>query len=76
LRKSDHLDGPDVKTQTTALLFHPRRDNWAEHFSIVAGTGEIAGLSPVGRVTVTRLQLNTPTQLAARQQWMRLRLFP
>lgn len=76
LRKSVHLDGSDPETGGVARLYHPRRDRWAEHFRIDATTGAVIGLSPSGRATVTRLQMNSPAQLTARRQWMRLDLFP
>lgn len=76
LHKSTHLQGTDVETQTAVRLFHPRSDRWVEHFRVELATGAIIGLTVVGRATVTRLRMDTPAQLAARQQWMRLRLFP
>jgi hypothetical protein len=76
LHKSDHLDGVDPETHTTVRLFHPRQDCWDEHFRVDLVTGAIVGLTPIGRATVARLQMNTPLQLAARQQWMQLGLFP
>ena len=76
LHKSAHLQGTDAETQTTARLFQPRMDRWAEHFRVESATGSIIGLTAVGRATVARLQMNTPAQLAARRQWIRLRLFP
>jgi hypothetical protein len=76
LHKSDRLEGDDSETQTAVRLFHPRQGRWEEHFRVVTATGAIAGLTPIGRATIARLQMNTPIQLAARQQWMRLGLFP
>ena len=76
LHKSDYLDGVDPETQTVVRLFHPRRERWEKHFRVVPATGAIAGLTPVGRATVARLRMNTPTQLAARQQWMQIGVFP
>ncbi len=76
LRKRDHLAGRDPETQTVLRLYHPRQDRWAEHFLVVSTTGAIAGLTPIARATIARLHMNTPVQLAARQQWMRLGLFP
>jgi hypothetical protein len=51
-------------------------DRWPEHFHIEGATGLIVGITAIGRVTVARLQMNKSVQLAARHQWMRLRLFP
>ena len=44
--------------------------------ALESATGTIISSTAVGRATVARLQLNTPTELAARRQWMRLRLLP
>jgi hypothetical protein len=74
--KSDCIEVFDADTRGIARLFHPRLDLWVDHFSFEKSTGLIVGRTPVGRVTVARLQMNRSVQLAARQQWMRLRLFP
>ena len=76
LRKSDHVTGVDEIDQKEVPLFHPRQDQWEKHFQVDSETGEILALTPTGRATVTRLDLNAPTQLLARVQWMRLRLYP
>lgn len=75
LRKSDCIDELDEVTGTRVPLFHPRRDAWELHFQ-VDNDGTITGRSPVGQVTVTRLALNSPLQLSARKQWIKLGLFP
>ena len=76
LYKSDHLDGMSAEMEVPARLFHPRQDSWEEHFGVDTTTGAITGLTPIGSATIARLQMNTPTQLAARRQWIRLGLFP
>src|SRR5438094_9603478 len=76
LHKSAHLEGIDPETRTTVRLFHPRQSRWADHFRVEASTASIVGLTAAGRVTVARLQMNSTAQLAARRQWVRLRLFP
>ncbi|HEV7646342.1 MAG TPA: hypothetical protein VGO50_20575 [Pyrinomonadaceae bacterium] len=40
------------------------------HFSLNSDTGEIAGSTSVGRVTITRLKINGNIQLKARRKWM------
>jgi len=74
--KSDQLDGIDSKTGEMVPLFNPRTQKWDDHFSADLGNGTLIGLTPTGRATVDRLQMNRLTQVAARKQWMRLRLFP
>jgi hypothetical protein len=76
LAKRDYLEGLDPETQAAVRLFHPRQDYWDEHFGFVPATGTLQGLTAIGRATVGRLQMNAPAQLAARQQWRRLGLFP
>lgn len=76
LRKATHLRGIDPESQESVLLFHPRRDGWVEHFRAEPQTGEIQGLTPVGRATIVRLDVNSESQKAARRQWLRLGLFP
>jgi hypothetical protein len=76
LYKSDCVEGEDAVTGKSVRLFNPRRDRWNEHFQVDPASGAIQGLTAVGRATVARLQMNSPLQLLARQQWMRLGLFP
>jgi hypothetical protein len=76
LFKSDQLDGIDPQTGKCVSLFNPRQNLWEEHFHVDQKSGRVMGLTPVGRATVDRLQMNRGAQLRARQQWMRLRLFP
>jgi hypothetical protein len=68
MRALDELTGQEVG------LFNPRRDAWHEHFSITEETGEIKGLTAIGRATVSRLRINSAAQVEARQQWLRLGL--
>ena len=76
LHKSCHLEGIDPETQMSVGLYHPRRQQWSEHFRADTATGLIHGISTAGRATVPRLKMNSPTQIAARRQWMLLQLFP
>jgi hypothetical protein len=73
--KSAHTDGFDPETETQARLFNPRADRWSDHFKMETGNGRIVGLTSIGRATVNCLQMNTPSQLAARRQWIQLGLF-
>jgi len=75
LFKSDHLMGDDSETKREAVLFHPRRDRWSEHFRIDLKSGVIEGTTPTGRATIMRLRLNSPLQLATRLVWIKLGLF-
>lgn len=76
LRKSSHIEAFDPANQKTTRLFHPRTGQSQEHFAVNLSNGAIEGLSPIGRATLLRLEMNSETQLSARQQWMRLGIFP
>jgi hypothetical protein len=76
LYKAARQTGIDPDTQQAVRLFHPREDRWQEHFQVDLDSGEIQGLTPTGRATVACLEMNSMAQLLARDQWMRLGLFP
>lgn len=72
LYKSDAVLVLDVTTQTNVRLFDPRREAWDEHFSANEESGEIEPLTAIGRGTIEQLRINSPAQLAARKQWLKL----
>lgn len=74
--KSDCIAVFDEVTQSQIPLFNPRQDDWDEHFSVNIETAEIVGVTPIGRVTVIQLRMNSAAQIRARLQWIRLELFP
>jgi hypothetical protein len=57
-RKLDALVAPDPETGQAVPLFHPRTDDWREHFAWSEDTLRVLPLTPTGRATETRLQLN------------------
>ena len=61
--------GTDSDTGAEAALFHPRTDDWDEHFRYDIETFCVVGRTPTGRATVERFQMNNPFQLAARRVW-------
>ncbi|MCC6463592.1 MAG: HNH endonuclease [Saprospiraceae bacterium] len=50
--------GYDLLTGQIVPLFNPRMDHWADHFRWSVDFSTIIGLTPSGRATVLRLQLN------------------
>jgi HNH endonuclease len=76
LYKSDRVGGLDEESGTEVPLFHPRADEWGQHFAVDQATGVMRGLTDLGRATTAALQMNRPVQLAARLQWMRLGIYP
>ena len=76
LHKGAELRGIDPVSGDLIRLFHPRLDEWREHFEVNKDTARIVGITPVGRATVDRLKLNSASQQLARRQWIRLGVFP
>jgi hypothetical protein len=76
LYKAAHVSGSDPDSDAVVRLFHPREDRWEGHFQVALESGKIIGLTPIGRATIKRLGINSTAQVVARQQWMRLGLFP
>jgi HNH endonuclease len=68
--------GIDPETQTVVLLFNPRQQQWSEHFSWLEDGLRIMGLTPTGRATCDRLDLNDDEHnegsiIKARRLWMK-----
>ncbi|MBN3943602.1 MAG: HNH endonuclease signature motif containing protein [Nostoc sp.] len=76
LCKGTRINGTLPDSNTEVWLFHPRENQWSEHFQVDVESGKIRGMTPVGEVTVEYLAMNSPAQVAARQLWIRLGLFP
>lgn len=51
-------EAPDPETGLLAPLFHPRLDRWADHFAWAEDKVTMLGLTPTGRATISRLQIN------------------
>ncbi len=71
--KGPNLSGIDPATQEIVPLFHPRRAVWTAHFTL-RGV-ELAGLTSVGRATVSLLQMNAARRIERRAEVIRLGAF-
>ncbi|MDQ3687466.1 MAG: HNH endonuclease [Acidobacteriota bacterium] len=56
--KSNKVRALDPATRRTVALFHPRKDNWHDHFAWSTDHLYLIGLTPTGRATVRELELN------------------
>ena len=80
-RRYNFTLGIDPETGKEVPLFNPRQQRWADHFIWSAGGSLLAGVTPIGRATCNRLDLNDdrrPDQFiqTCRQQWMLSGLHP
>lgn len=73
--KGSDLSSIDPITDDVIALFHPRREQWNDHFQL-APDGTIAGKTATGRVTVLLLDFNHPERVTIRVALMRLRRYP
>jgi hypothetical protein len=64
LHKGTNLTGFDPETGAVTEIFHPRRQQWDDHFRWQGLY--IAGETAVGRATVVVLAMNADDQLALR----------
>lgn len=64
LHKGPNLTGIDPQTNEVTELFHPRRQNWGDHFEW-RGI-HLIGKTAVGRTTVRVLNMNSEDQIALR----------
>lgn len=80
-RRSNLTAAIDPKTETEVSLFNPRLDFWMTHFVWSADSLKIVGLTPVGRATVNRLDMNDDNRTSlfiqtSRRIWIRMGLHP
>jgi hypothetical protein len=66
LHKGPNLAGIDPLTGETAALFHPRRDQWSDHFEFDGV--RFRGLTAVGRATVAVLAMNDARRMELRSE--------
>ncbi len=67
--KGTNLSGIDPDTREVVMLFHPRRDRWSEHFTLVGV--RLRGLTATGRATVWLLQMNAERRLERRAELLK-----
>lgn len=61
----------DPQSGETVSLFHPRQQQWKEHFTWSAEGTEIIGLTACGRATIDALRLNNNLAVIVRQNWVK-----
>ena len=72
--KGTNLASIDPETGRPALLFHPRRDVWSDHFRIDGAL--ITPLTPSGRATAALLKFNTAERLESRNTLVQAGRYP
>lgn len=75
-RRYNFTDGIDPETQMSVNLFNPRKNSWSDHFVWSLNGQSLFGITPVGRATLDRLDLNDERHddgsiQRARRLWIR-----
>jgi hypothetical protein len=68
--KGSRTVGTDPLTDQIVSLFHPRSQNWPDHFDWEESGTRIIGLTAIGRATVLTLRMNNEVIVPARQRWV------
>jgi hypothetical protein len=74
--KSDRTEALDPETGRLVSLFHPRNDQWSEHFRWSEDGTKIVGLTACGRATVEALNMNNPDIILCRLDWVKVGWHP
>lgn len=72
--KGSDLCSLDAETGELVALFHPRYDNWDEHFHLLAN-GTFQAFTAQARVTIRILHINSVEQVNDRLQLMSLKIW-
>jgi len=81
-RRYNFVAGIDPETQEIVPIFNPRRQQWQEHFVWIEDGAVIQGVTPTGRATCDRLDLNdmrypeNDSIRATRRFWIQIGLHP
>lgn len=75
-KKWKHTEGIDPLSKNPSALFHPRKDNWNEHFTWTNDFTQVVGLTPKGRATIELLELNRPGLVNVRKALNNLGYYP
>jgi hypothetical protein len=67
---------PDPATQQPNKLFHPRQQQWSDHFRWDESLTQILGITSCGRATIDALSLNRPGVVNLRRLLVSAKLHP
>jgi hypothetical protein len=74
--KGSRTEAMDPNEGQQTSLFHPRQQQWHDHFAWHLDSEILLGLTLCGRVTIDTLRLNNDWIVQARRIWMRVGLHP
>jgi len=54
--KTNKIEAIDPLTNKKTLLYHPRKDQWKQHFTWIGNFQKVKGLTPTGRATILKIK--------------------
>lgn len=75
LRKAARFYVRDPLSREIVRIFHPRQEEWSEHFSI-SDEFELIGITPTGRATIDALCMNRKAIVSIRKELNLLDRYP
>jgi hypothetical protein len=66
LHKAARITGPDPLTGELVPIYHPRQNDWLEHFRWDGV--RVFGITQIGRATVATLKMNRPIMFSIREE--------
>jgi hypothetical protein len=75
-RKHTKTSQVDPETNQEVDLFHPRRQEWSDHFEWNEDFTQVRGKTACGRATISALKLNRPGVVNLRQLLLTVGLHP
>jgi hypothetical protein len=75
-KKYNKTHALDPVSGATVRLYHPRQDDWREHFAWQPDCLTLIGLMSTGRATIAALELNRPGVINLRRSLLREELHP
>lgn len=63
-------EAEDPETGLVVPLFNPRKQTWDDHFAWNDSGTQVIGLTPTGRATIARLNMNRDRLVEARWLWV------
>jgi 5-methylcytosine-specific restriction endonuclease McrA len=67
--KANRTTAAEPETRQIVPLFHPRQNNWMDHFAWSEDSTTILGLTPTGRATISMFRMNRPQLVRLRRMW-------
>jgi hypothetical protein len=68
--KTNRTEAEDPITGENVPLFHPRKQQWSDHFRWSMDGTRVEGLTQAGRATVIVLRMNREAIVSARRRWV------